>query len=117
MIGDRLRNLRAEYNLTQRELADALGVCHTYISKIERGKAQPGAKFIRGCARVFGLRADDLQPNPAVTRRDDGCVIIRIPDVANVVLTYEQAVELARELMRVATGPLCTDCLTEREGR
>jgi len=116
MIGDKLRKLRKEQGLTQYELADALGVTDSYISKVERNGARPGMRFVQNAARVLGVAVDDLLYKPAVARQPDGLVSVRIRSVVNV-LTDAQAVELARELMRVATGALCTNCLAKREGR
>lgn len=43
-FGDRLYELRKRAKLTQRELADALKVDFTYVSKIESGNAPPPAR-------------------------------------------------------------------------
>src|SRR5262249_22746185 len=60
-FGQRLRELRQNKNLTLRQLADAVGVDFTYLSKIENGKAGylPGAETIRSLAEA--LEADALE--------------------------------------------------------
>ena len=60
-FGQRLRQLRQGRGLTLRQLAEAVGVDFTYLSKIENGKAGylPGAETIRLLARV--LEADALE--------------------------------------------------------
>jgi len=47
------RAIRLEYDLTQRELADALGVDHTFVSKVESGKMRPGAPVLERLAKFL----------------------------------------------------------------
>jgi DNA-binding XRE family transcriptional regulator len=44
--GDAVLNLRRELGLTQRQMADALGVDFTYLSKIERRRERLSANLI-----------------------------------------------------------------------
>jgi transcriptional regulator with XRE-family HTH domain len=39
-VGERIKNLRLQNKLTQKELANKVGVTHEWICKIERGKAK-----------------------------------------------------------------------------
>jgi len=39
-VGERIKNLRLKNKLTQKELANKVGVTHEWICKIERGKAK-----------------------------------------------------------------------------
>lgn len=54
-FGKELRNLREEAGMTQKELAEKTNLDHTYISKIEKGKASsiPSREAIRSIADVF----------------------------------------------------------------
>ena len=45
-FGKRLRELRKRASLTQRELADKVGINFTYLSKIESGAMPPPSKRI-----------------------------------------------------------------------
>lgn len=60
-FGERVRELRLEKLLTQRALADRLGVSFTYVSKVENEKLHfgdyPSAKFIHRLAEE--LEADE----------------------------------------------------------
>ena len=60
-FGERLRQLRKERGLTLRDLAEAVGVDFTYLSKMENEKAGylPGADTIRALAEA--LDADPLE--------------------------------------------------------
>lgn len=60
-FGDRIRQLRKEHDLTLRELAEAVEIDFTYLSKIEnnRGSA-PAEATIRRLAKVLATDADEL---------------------------------------------------------
>ena len=56
-FGPLLRDLRKQQRLTQQQLADAVGVDFTYISKVENGRvAPPSEETLRKIASA--LRAD-----------------------------------------------------------
>ena len=60
----RLRNLvkmhRARLDMTQEELAQAVGVSRQTIHAIERGKADPSLSLALRLAGVFELSVDEL---------------------------------------------------------
>lgn len=59
-LGDRLRQLRQAKNLTQPELAEAMGIEQSYLSKLENGKSLPSADMLARILDVFGLEVGDL---------------------------------------------------------
>jgi tetratricopeptide (TPR) repeat protein len=59
-IGERLKRLRLERGLSQRELA-APGVSYAYISRIEAGTRQPSVKALRRLAAKLNVSADYLE--------------------------------------------------------
>ena len=63
-FGERVRDLRNECELTQRELAERLDVTISYISKVENGKLHhgdfPSEKFIHKLAAEFKADEDEL---------------------------------------------------------
>jgi len=60
-FGARLRELRTQAHLTQRELADKVGVDFTYLSKIENGVLPPPSeKVILQLAEVLNADKDEL---------------------------------------------------------
>src|SRR3954470_24016221 len=59
-IGQRLKRLRLERGLSQRELA-APGVSYAYISRIEAGTRQPSVKALRRLAAKLEVTADYLE--------------------------------------------------------
>src|SRR3954470_5174717 len=59
-IGQRLRRLRIERRLSQRELS-APGVSYAYISRIEADARRPSVKALRQLARKLGVSAEYLE--------------------------------------------------------
>jgi len=54
-FGSRLHELRRERGLTQRALAQELGLNFTYLSKLENGADTPGEDTVRRAARFFSV--------------------------------------------------------------
>jgi putative transcriptional regulator len=59
-IANRLRVLRAERNITQEELAAAIGVTRVTISCIERGEYRPSIELAFRLARFFGTTIENV---------------------------------------------------------
>jgi transcriptional regulator with XRE-family HTH domain len=55
-IGDRIKQLRTEKNLTQPQLAEAIGIEQSYLSKLENDKSIPSADIFQ--AILKGLKVD-----------------------------------------------------------
>lgn len=69
-IGDRLRRLRLEHGLSQREIASR-GVSNAYISRIEAGTRTPSVKAIRKLAEKIGVTPEYLELGIDATPRED----------------------------------------------
>lgn len=50
-----IQQLRKYEGLSQKELADSLGVARSYLSEIENGRRNPGIEFLRHVARYFDI--------------------------------------------------------------
>jgi transcriptional regulator with XRE-family HTH domain len=59
-FGEKLSTLRKKRGLTLRQLGEMLGVYHTYVSQIEKGKKIPNAAMIIKIADIFGVSTDQL---------------------------------------------------------
>lgn len=71
-VGERVRRLRLERGLSQRELS-APGVSYAYISRIEADAREPSLRAIRALARRLGVTAEYLEtgePVPPAARRE-----------------------------------------------
>ncbi len=59
-IGDYISNLRRNKNLTQKELADLLGITDKAVSKWERGAGYPDISMLRPIADILGTSVNEL---------------------------------------------------------
>jgi len=57
---NRIKELRARYNLTQEELAKKVGVRRETIVFLEQGKYNPSLKLAHDIAKVLEIKIDDL---------------------------------------------------------
>ena len=88
-FGQRLRNLRKQKNLSQRDLAARVGIDFTYLSKIEGGRSDPPSEvIIRRIAQVLEADEDELINLAGKVPKDLKAVLEESP----------QAVELLRVL-------------------
>ena len=57
---NRIKELRAKYNLTQEQLAEKIGISRPALSDIETGKTIPRGQTIIRIANVFGMPAEQI---------------------------------------------------------
>jgi transcriptional regulator with XRE-family HTH domain len=74
-IGERVRTLRAENNMTLDQLSMASGVSRAMISRIERGEASPTASLLARICAALGLSlsgffAEDENVSPLVRKSE-----------------------------------------------
>ena len=60
MLGEKIRNLRKENNISQEELAEKLNVSRQSVSLWENGQTQPSIENIIAIAKIFGVTTDIL---------------------------------------------------------
>lgn len=65
-----LRGLRVGAGLTQKQLAEKLGVSHISVSRWETGNAIPSPKYIKKMADMFGVEGKDIFFDLITTRVD-----------------------------------------------
>ena len=59
-LNEKLQELRKKKGLTQEELAQALYVSRTAISKWESGRGYPNLDSLRGISKFFGVTVDEF---------------------------------------------------------
>lgn len=59
-LGKRIKIMRIIQDLTQKQLADMLGVGSYIISNIEKGRTEPDIELIKQLCVVFDITADEL---------------------------------------------------------
>jgi transcriptional regulator with XRE-family HTH domain len=60
-LGERIRQLRDERDLSLRELAKKLGCSAAFLSDIELGRRYPAEKNLRDLARILNVSFDELK--------------------------------------------------------
>jgi transcriptional regulator with XRE-family HTH domain len=60
MIGERLKQLREEQNLSQSELSEQIGIAQSSIGNYERGNRFPDSQIILKISEFFNVSADYL---------------------------------------------------------
>ncbi len=83
-IGVFIAQLRKEQNMTQKELADKLGVTDKAVSKWERGKGIPDVDSIERLSNVLGVSVSELFN----AKRDEIPHNVKIPLSRNKVLYF-----------------------------
>lgn len=64
-LGERIRSARMRMGMTQRELADAVGLHQSEISRIERGARDFSVGTFGRIAVAFGMRPEELMADRA----------------------------------------------------
>lgn len=82
-LGDRLRALRLERGLTQRELAESVGVGFPHISRIEAGRDVPSNALLDALARKLQTDPDELYLLARRLPEDLSEVILEKDDLAS----------------------------------
>ena len=66
-LGLRIKQLRADFALTQEELAERSGLFRTYMSRIESGLANPTLMVLHALAQGLGVNIAELLAPPDVS--------------------------------------------------
>ena len=59
-IAQNIKTLRKEMKLTQKELADQVGVTQQCVSDWENGKIEPTISYVAKMAKIFKVTIDNL---------------------------------------------------------
>ncbi len=59
-LGKNIKKAREEEGITQEELAEKVGVHVSYISRIERGVANPTHDLLESIGKILKMKASDL---------------------------------------------------------
>ena len=71
-FGEKLKELRKAKSLTQEELAEALYVSRTAVSKWESGRGYPSIDSLKELSRYFSVSIDELvSPDEAIAAAED----------------------------------------------
>lgn len=59
-LGDRLRAIREDHDVMQKDLAEEFGITHSALSRYEQNKREPPIDFIIAFCKYFNVTADFL---------------------------------------------------------
>ena len=59
-FGKKLRKIRRDRDMTQEQLAEAIGVTMAFISRMERGRHGPSFDNLQKLAEVLGVKVEEL---------------------------------------------------------
>ena len=59
-IGQFIKKIRQDNKLTQKELADKLGVTYQAVSKWENGKNVPDIAILKEMSKMFNINIDEI---------------------------------------------------------
>lgn len=60
-LGQFIRKLREEKDISLREFADKLDLTPSFISDVELGRRNPGEKVLESIASFFGVTVDEMK--------------------------------------------------------
>lgn len=86
-FGDKLRQLRKQKDWTQPQLAEAIGIEQSYLSKLENGKSIPSADIFQLILKVFDIKIEEMLEGieASVLHRQ----LRQLPEVANFISSIE----------------------------
>lgn len=82
-FADKIKTKRNERGLSQRQLADALGVSSSLLAMYETGKRKPSFEMLCALGRYFNIRINDLVD-------DSEEIADGVPDAQKQVLTLDE---------------------------
>ena len=59
-LGETLKELRTEKNMTQEFVAESLGISRQAVSKWENGSSEPGTSNLIAIAKLYGVEPEEL---------------------------------------------------------
>ncbi len=75
-LGENLRRLRKERELTQEQFADAIGVSFQAVSRWENGTAYPDMELLPALSSFFGVSVDTLLGCPEVEKEEQAKALL-----------------------------------------
>lgn len=105
----RIREIRSQRNMSQRQLAAKMSVPRTYISKVENGRATPTLTSLERLAEALSVHLSDLLLERSSEERQELKAILADPFLAEIsqcvfMLDALQRTTLLNHIRDMATG-------------
>ena len=87
-IGQNIADLRKAQNMTQRDLAEKLGVSQSHIARWEKEKSQPRKKALEEIAEALGVTVEEILAGGKETLKaaldiEDGELLLLLKELKN----------------------------------
>ena len=99
-IGENIKRMRRERNLTQEEMAAHLGISFQSISKWERNDGYPDIAMLPALANYFGISVDELLGVGEIAKKEQYDEINRMWDENNKKGLHSENVALMRQSLK-----------------
>ena len=100
LIGENIKRMRRERDLTQEEVANHLGISFQSVSKWERGDGYPDITILPALANYFGVTIDDLMGMDKTAKKEKYDEVNRIWNENNKRGLHIENVELMRKSLK-----------------
>ncbi len=100
LIGENIKRMRRERDLTQEEVASHLGISFQSISKWERGDGYPDITMLPALANYFGISVDELLGMNEISKNDQYNEINKIWDENNKKGLHQENIALMRKSLK-----------------
>lgn len=100
LIGENIKRIRLERNLTQEEVAAHLGISFQSVSKWERGDGYPDITMLPALSNYFGISIDELLGTAKIAKDEQYNKINRIWDENNRKGLHHENVALMRQSLK-----------------
>ena len=98
-IGTFIATLRKEKNMTQKVLADKLGVSDRAVSKWENGRGLPDVAFMKQLCKILDITVDELLSGERINKTETE--LIYENNIFNVLLSRELEIRKRRILRKI----------------
>ncbi|MGE5606549.1 MAG: helix-turn-helix domain-containing protein [Bacteroidota bacterium] len=104
-FGERIKEIRDKFNLTQSQLGDKLGVSSSYISRVENNKETPSDTFIFLFCNIFFIRKEWLMNGELPIQKNPGDIATVLTWYLNIDSIKEVAYHLYNKFLEPAAMP------------
>lgn len=101
LIGENIKRMRRERDLTQEEVASHLGISFQSISKWERGYGYPDITMLPALANYFGISVDELLGMNEISKNDQYNEINKIWDENNKKGLHQENIALMCKSLKI----------------
>ena len=101
LIGENIKRLRRERDLTQEEMAAHLGISFQSVSKWERGDGYPDITMLPALSGYFGVSIDELIGMSEITKSEKYDEINRLWEENNKKGLHSENVDLMRQSLKI----------------